>query len=344
MAQFKVHKFVSALPSTLEPDAVYFVRAGTGFDLYVTNSSGTVVAYELNKTANTGSFVDWEPVVATGTGSPQNITLPESGLSPKNVLVIVEGVAQPSSEYTISGTALNITVDLGMSIEIRKLVVVANGVTPESVIDKLPLMYAPQITYLTSGSGDYSTPTGALYLEVELRGGGSGGAGSGGFDGSGNPVAPPQGNSSAAGNTTFGTITAYGGGPTNGINGGAGGAATGGDINEVGHDGGRARDYYTNQAGADGGGEGAGRSRADSEGENARINSGAGGSGAGPGSPRDPGGGGAQGGYARKIISNPAATYSYSVGAGSAGGAAGANGKPGGAGAAGWIKIKAYFQ
>lgn len=343
MAQFKVHKFVSALPSTLEPDAVYFVRAGTGFDLYVTNSSGTVVAYELNKTANTGSFVDWEPVVATGTGSPQNITLPESGLSPKNVLVIVEGVAQPSSEYTISGTALNITVDLGMSIEIRKLVVVANGVTPESVIDKLPLMYAPQITYLTAGSGEYDTPAGALYLEVEARGGGSGGSGSGGFSG-GAPATPAQGSSVSAGNTTFGSITAYGAGPTNGRFGAPGGAATGGDINKVGHNGGTARDYYNNQAAADGGGEGAGRSAPDMDGEAASPNTGAGGAGAGTGGEREGGGGGGQGGFARKIISNPAAKYTYSVGAGSAGGEPGVNGKRGGPGAAGYIIVKAYFR
>ncbi|MDH0334455.1 hypothetical protein [Metapseudomonas otitidis] len=46
ISQFKV---VAALPATLEPDAVYYVRVGTGFDIYVTNSSGTVVAYPSNQ-------------------------------------------------------------------------------------------------------------------------------------------------------------------------------------------------------------------------------------------------------------------------------------------------------
>lgn len=46
ISQFKV---VASLPSTLEPDAVYYVRVGTGFDIYVTNSSGTVVAYPSNQ-------------------------------------------------------------------------------------------------------------------------------------------------------------------------------------------------------------------------------------------------------------------------------------------------------
>lgn len=48
MAQIKTHKFVAALPPELEADAIYFVRSGSGFDLYVTNHSGTIVAYGLN--------------------------------------------------------------------------------------------------------------------------------------------------------------------------------------------------------------------------------------------------------------------------------------------------------
>lgn len=48
MAVYKPHKYVSVLPATLEADSVYFVRTGAGFDLYVTNSSGTVVAYPAN--------------------------------------------------------------------------------------------------------------------------------------------------------------------------------------------------------------------------------------------------------------------------------------------------------
>lgn len=54
MAQVKHHKFVAALPAELEADAIYYVRAGAGFDLYVTNSSGTIVAYALNKESGGG--------------------------------------------------------------------------------------------------------------------------------------------------------------------------------------------------------------------------------------------------------------------------------------------------
>jgi len=48
MAELKTHKVVSALPGTLEANSIYFVRAGTGFDQYVTNSGGTIIAYKAN--------------------------------------------------------------------------------------------------------------------------------------------------------------------------------------------------------------------------------------------------------------------------------------------------------
>lgn len=64
ISQFKV---VSTLPSTLEPDAVYYVRVGTGFDIYVTNSSGTVVAYPSNQ-VNPAPVTTEEAQAGTETG------------------------------------------------------------------------------------------------------------------------------------------------------------------------------------------------------------------------------------------------------------------------------------
>lgn len=48
MAQVKFQKIVSSLPESLAADTIYFVRVGAGFDLYVTNKTGTIVAYALN--------------------------------------------------------------------------------------------------------------------------------------------------------------------------------------------------------------------------------------------------------------------------------------------------------
>lgn len=49
MAELKASKVVSSLPGTLDANTIYVVRVGTGFDLYVTNNSGTVVSYSLNQ-------------------------------------------------------------------------------------------------------------------------------------------------------------------------------------------------------------------------------------------------------------------------------------------------------
>lgn len=45
MAEFAAHKVVSSLPGILAANTCYFVRVGTGFRQYLTNSSGTIVAY-----------------------------------------------------------------------------------------------------------------------------------------------------------------------------------------------------------------------------------------------------------------------------------------------------------
>src|SRR5437016_5111773 len=104
-------------------------------------------------------------------------------------------------------------------------------------------LQVPNIQVLTSGSGTYNTPAGALYLTVTMAGGGGGG----------------------------------------------GGAASGGLV---------------------------------------ALN----------------GAGGGGGGSLYSLITSPAASYSYAVGAGGGAGTAGTNGQAGGAGAAGVIIVTAYFQ
>lgn len=44
------HKVVASLPVLLQPDSIYYVRNGTGFDQYITNRVGIVAAYALNIT------------------------------------------------------------------------------------------------------------------------------------------------------------------------------------------------------------------------------------------------------------------------------------------------------
>lgn len=56
MATVLQHKVVAALPSPLEPDSIYYVRVGAGFDIYVTNSLGVITSYPLNAEVASGEW------------------------------------------------------------------------------------------------------------------------------------------------------------------------------------------------------------------------------------------------------------------------------------------------
>ncbi len=60
MAKVLHHKVVAALPSPLEPDSIYYVRASSGFDIHVTNGAGVVTAYSLNAKLELAGKVDKE--------------------------------------------------------------------------------------------------------------------------------------------------------------------------------------------------------------------------------------------------------------------------------------------
>lgn len=69
MSAFLASKVVNALPAVLVASTVYFVRIGAGFDIYVTNESGMVVAYPLNQSGGGGSGgLTHNQVLARGLG------------------------------------------------------------------------------------------------------------------------------------------------------------------------------------------------------------------------------------------------------------------------------------
>ena len=211
-----------------------------------------------------------------------------------------------------------------------------------------PASISPHITTLTSGSGTFTTNGSTVWMRVRMVGGGGGGGGSG--------TASP-GTGGTGGNTTFGALTANGGVgsgiSTNGFSGQVGGTASGGNVfnrtgatsqGTSGNDG-SAADY--GGTGADGafGPGGTGGNNAPGGGVSAPANSGGGGGGAGGSSV---GGnyaavGGGAGGYVEHVYNTPAASYSYSVGAGGTAGAAGTSGAAGGAGGSGMIIIEEYY-
>lgn len=103
MSKVLQHKVVAALPTPLEPDSIYYVRAGAGFDIHVTNGVGVVTAYSLNKTLPTADFIKparGRPLLVKV--SPVSVRMP-SGLS---ATVAGQGVA------LIADITLSLTSDL----------------------------------------------------------------------------------------------------------------------------------------------------------------------------------------------------------------------------------------
>ena len=267
------------------------------------------------------------------------------------------GVRLVSTDYTATtGTTvvLNNAATVGDTITVESFYVssVINAVaqtngssTGQTLINPIITGSAPQVTAYTSGSGTYTVPTNARYLQVKMAGGGGGGGGTG---------TASQGAGGAGGTSTFGssflTCNGGGGGTQNSGGGGniSGGSATGGDVNFTG--GGAAgisQNANSGNAGTSGGsnafggaGSGARNTVAGSDGV---TNTGAGGGGAGGGATFGGAAGGGAGGYLEKIITSPSATYSYAVGSGGTAGTAGTSGSAGGAGAAGIIYITAFF-
>ncbi len=197
----------------------------------------------------------------------------------------------------------------------------------------------PTRQVFTSGTAaTYTTPSGATRINVRMVGGGGGGGAQGtnaGSDGA---------------DTTFSTLTAGKGtgGGTASAAGGNGGTGTNGDINISGGKGAQASgnsSASTTLAGGHGGNGffgGAGAGGINGAGTNAAANSGSGGGGGGGSPSSNAGSGGGAGAYVEKLITSPATTYTYTVGAGGNGGAAGV--AAGGNGAAGIIIVDEWYD
>jgi hypothetical protein len=209
---------------------------------------------------------------------------------------------------------------------------------------------APKITTLSSGSGTYTVANSTTRLKIRMVGAGGGG---GGVNTVGVSVAGTVG-----GSTNFGTVYAVGGsgGPsgdsyTRGGSGGTGGAGGTGTQSNM---------YITRIAGQEGGASCGTAYTAPPHGGSSILGFGAAGrpsaSGTGIGiSAADNSGGGGSGGaysnnyaattggggeYVEISITKPAASYSYTVGAG---GAAGSSGQNGGVGGSGVIIVEEYY-
>lgn len=93
----KLHKVVAALPGVLEADSVYFVRVGTGFTMYVTNSSGTIVAY----TPNLGwADIQGKPTTLAGYGITDAYT--SLAVQSRGMNLVTNGTGLMGNNYNFS--------------------------------------------------------------------------------------------------------------------------------------------------------------------------------------------------------------------------------------------------
>lgn len=198
----------------------------------------------------------------------------------------------------------------------------------------------PRVVMYTSGSGTYIPSPGVTYIEVYARSGG-GGAGGGSSGGTG----------TAGGDTTFGSLTIGGGQPGSGSDGGFPGTVSGTlpsggswlqpSLQQGGTGSPGAYTTGGNGGGADYTCPGKGRAASGANGGCAGGGGGAGG-GTSSGSVYG-GGGGGSGGTAHFLVSAPASSYSFSIGAGGAAASPGGSVYGGSNGSAGFIRIVEHF-
>lgn len=58
MAELRTEKHVATLPGTLTANTVYYVKNGSVIDIYITNNSGTIIAYPLNTSSGSVTYED----------------------------------------------------------------------------------------------------------------------------------------------------------------------------------------------------------------------------------------------------------------------------------------------
>lgn len=201
MPTFKAIKAVAALPAVLEADAVYYVRVGTGYDTYVTNGSGTIVAYQSNLRDR-----------STHTGTQLASTISDLASAVRGIVTTrvqvgatadLNSITTPGVYYVLSGAAnvpppivgaagyldVNITSEaIGGSVRLeqifRQLGVVSgtyrrvyqftsntwSGWSKHRDFTLIPLTTAHDISSYPLDPGDYWVPAGAGSLPVASDG------------------------------------------------------------------------------------------------------------------------------------------------------------------------------
>lgn len=117
-----IEKHVSSLPGTLTANTLYFVRVGSGFDIYLTNDLGTVVAYGLNQSGggspagtsgkvqfnNNGSFGGANNLNVTGDGNLNLLETDIPAAPAAGVVSIVRSLAGRKMQGAIGPSGVDV--------------------------------------------------------------------------------------------------------------------------------------------------------------------------------------------------------------------------------------------
>ena len=330
--------FVGSTSPTITTPLMHQINDTNGAEILLLTAVASAVNYLTISNNTTGN----EPTIASA-GSDSNVSII---LAPKGDAGV--------NIYTAAVTATPLQIYSGTSkqhitnFSFANTAVTRNVAWPDAsgTVLLTTSVKAPTIQQYLSGTGTYTTPTSPapLYIRVVMVGGGGGGYASG----------TTPGTPGTGGNSTFGTTLLSCGGGNGGAQyqGGVGGAASLGSgpigLAVSGAMGGGS-DQVPATTGGNGassffGGQGPGAAGAGNPGYAAATNSGSGGGGAAGLAGAAAGSGGGAGAYLDAIITSPAATYAYAVGALGAGGTLGTGGAAGGNGAAGQITVYEYYQ
>jgi len=290
--------------------------------------------------------------ITTATGDVANMVSEGSGNWRCTSYTKATGIALAATDATISTS--DITTNNASTTKHGWLAKVPNDVNqvPLGATGAWGRQKTPVTTVYTSGTGTYTTPTGALWLRVRMVGAGAGGHG----NSTGGTIVTT---STVGGDTNFGSGIAGGGkvsitlnwtvaagGTTSGSITGAAvligiqGGASGGGVQNNGT--GTIGQWAGGSGGASAFGGGGGSSLSATGIAGVAYGSGGAGGGTGANVSYVTGSGGGAGAYLETTVETPSASYSYTVGAGGSAGL-GTN-YNGGAGAGGIIIITAHYQ
>lgn len=162
MALLKVAKVVSTLPGVLEPDSIYLVRTGDGFDLFVVDSTGSV-AYQPNRRAETWDGHKWSFSDFYNSGASNNPPFTLTAIS-TGTFTTLPATALTSNQGVVLLRASN-TNNSGVRVQTTQPIISAAGLVFRAVLS------IPNLSTRTVRLGFLDTTTNAdavdgMYFEI----------------------------------------------------------------------------------------------------------------------------------------------------------------------------------